>query len=231
MQKVQYGKTTIEFKHQVDPTLKNAYITVDFYEGVILKSPEVTKADAKKLVLKKARWIIEKLKLVAQIPAGDVVTGSRILYLGKRYYTRVIASKTVKRAEVKFGYSRFTVYVNPELKLEQVAIKSAFEDFYRKKAFDKITKRVKQWQETTGLKPKAIRFRKLNKRWGSCTKLNEVIINIDAVKLPFSLIDYIVVHELCHILHKDHSPSFWQQVSKYLPDYQELDDKIVGMKL
>jgi predicted metal-dependent hydrolase len=51
------------------------------------------------------------------------------------------------------------------------------------------------------------------------------------VKLPFTLIDYVIVHELSHIKYKDHSKAFWNTVEKYIPDYKELDDKMVGMKL
>jgi len=90
---------------------------------------------------------------------------------------------------------------------------------------------VKKWSETTGLIPTAVKFRRLNKRWGSCTRDNEIILNHDAVKLPFTLIDYIVVHELVHIKHKDHSKAFYREVAKYIPDWEALDEKLCGMKL
>ena len=67
--------------------------------------------------------------------------------------------------------------------------------------------------------------------WGSCTKANEVIINFDAVKLPFTLIDYIVAHELIHIKYKDHSKDFFRELAKFIPDWKVLDDKLCGMKL
>ncbi len=231
MEKVQYGKTEIEFRHRVNPDLKNAYITVDFYEGVVLKSPPISKKEAAGLVLKKASWIIEKLKLVSQIPAGDIVTGSRLLYLGKRYYVKVVESDQVKSAMANFCYSRFSIEINPSIVGRQMAIKRALKEFYLKKAVEKITARINKGQNQTGLKPRAIKFRTQDKRWGSCTKYNEIILNKDAVKLPFSLIDYIVVHELCHILHKDHSREFWKEVGKYLPEYKELDEMVGGMML
>lgn len=228
---IQYGQQTIMFTHQIDPKLKNAYITVDFYEGVILKSPQLSPKDAQKLVKKKARWIIDKLKLVAQVPVGDIVSGSRVLYLGKRYYAKLIQNPDIKSASIKFVYSRFNIAINPEIKEKQIAIQQAFNAFYREKSIQKITPRINLWVKTTGLIPKSIQFRKLNKRWGSCTQKDEIIINFDAIKLPYSLIDYIIVHELSHIRHKDHSAAFWREVEKYIPDYLELNEKMVGMKL
>ena len=228
---VKYGTQTINFSHQVNDKLKNAYIYVDFYQGVILRSPPVDEDTARKLVYKKGSWIIQKLKLVEKIPQGDIRTGSRILYLGKRFYVSVNEDTGVKSAVVLFSYSKFTVKLNPAVPDKGKALDRAFEKFTRRKADEKITPRIKYWSNITGLKPAKLRFRKLSKRWGSCTKDNEVIINYDAVKLPFTLIDYVIVHELSHIKYKDHSKAFWNTVEKYIPDYKELDDKMVGMKL
>ncbi|WDP93157.1 MAG: M48 family metallopeptidase [Desulfobacter sp.] len=86
-------------------------------------------------------------------------------------------------------------------------------------------------QTTILVYPSAVKFRRLTKRWGSCTRDNEIILNYDAVKLPFTLIDYIVVHELVHIKHKDHSKAFYQELAKYMPDWELLEEKLCGMKL
>ena len=83
---VKYGTQEIQFDHIVDKALKHAYITVDFYEGVVLKSPPISQEKAKEAVYKKGKWVLEKLKLVERIPQGKIVSGSRLLYLGRRYY-------------------------------------------------------------------------------------------------------------------------------------------------
>ena len=66
----------------------------------------------------------------------------------------------------------------------------------------------------------------MSKRWGSCTADNQIIINVEAVKLPYTLIDYLILHELCHTKVKDHSKAFWAELSKHQPNWRELDDKI-----
>jgi predicted metal-dependent hydrolase len=57
------------------------------------------------------------------------------------------------------------------------------------------------------------------------------VINTEAIKLPFSLIDYLIVHELCHVKHKDHSKAFWGEVGKYIRNWKELDERMRGMKM
>ena len=228
---VKYGTREIQFEHIMDNALKHAYITVDFYDGVILKSPPVNEIKAKEAVYKKGKWILDKLKLVERIPQGNIISGSRLLYLGRRYYVEIVQDTSVKTALVKFNHSKFTIKVNPDIVDTESAIKEALENFAREKAVLKITPRIKTWSQTTGLTPTGIKFRKLAKRWGSCSKTNEVIINFDAVKLPFTLIDYIVAHELVHIKHKHHSKGFHKELAKFIPDWKVLDDRLCGMKV
>lgn len=229
--KVQYGSKEIEFTHQVNQKLKHAYISVDFFNGVVLKSPPMTREQVQELLLKKAQWVQEKLRLVSREPRGNIVTGTRLLYLGRKYYTRVIENSCFSGIEVSFNYSSFKIKVNPGNPGLQEGISKALDRFYRQKAVEKIKPRVKEWIEFTGLQPAGLRFRKLEKRWGSCTPKNEIIINTHAVQLPVSLIDYIIVHELCHLEHKNHTKSFWVEVRKYMPNWEEMSERISGLKL
>lgn len=229
MPTVQYGTRQIEYSHVIDNSLKNAYITVDFYEGVILKSPLMDDNKADETIYRKGKWILEKLRLVERIPQGEIITGSRLLYLGKRYYVEVLQDENVRHTSVRFNHSKFQIHVNPNDDNRNLSIKEALETFSREKSRIKITPRIEKWSRTTGLKPERIHFRKLNKRWGSCTPGNEIIINYDAIKLPFSLIDYIIVHELSHIKHKHHSSEFHKEVAKYMPEWKGLDEMLGGM--
>jgi predicted metal-dependent hydrolase len=231
--KVSYGTREIQFTHIVNPRLKHAYIAVDFHDGVILKSPAVDEAQAGRMVLKKAAWIIEKLKLVAREPQGDIVSGSRLLYLGRKYYTQIIQDPTVSTVRVTFNHSAFKIQVppnQPDKQTEQTHIEQKLAEFYRQKASEKLTPRISHWQQITGLTPKDIQFRQLKKSWGSSTPKHTLIFSIEVVKLPFSLIDYIIVHELCHLKHPGHDRRFRREVAKYLPTYKELETRINRMK-
>ena len=231
MPTIKYGTREIHYSHIIDNSLKHAYITVDFYEGVSLKSPPLSQEQAQNAIYKKGKWILEKQKLVERIPQGKIQTGSRLLYLGRRYYVEIIVDPTIRKTKVQFTHSKFKILLNPALPDQDAAINEALQLFCREKAGIKISPRVKKWSEITGLYPSAVKFRRLAKRWGSCTKDNEIILNYDAVKLPFTLIDYIVVHELCHIKYKDHSKEFYREVAKFVPDWKSLDEKLGDMKL
>lgn len=228
MPKVQYGRKMIEYSTQVNDALKSHYISVARDSGVVLKGKRVSSDIATKLILKKAGWIIEKLQVVGASQDEEIVTGSRIPYLGKNYYVQVIKDSTARQVQITFTYSKFEVRVRNS-QVTQKEIKTALEQFYQEKAVQKIAPRVKKLAEKTRLQYKSLSFRKMQKRWGSCTPDNKIIINPEAIKLPFTLIDYLVVHELCHTKVKDHSKAFWAELSKHVPKWRELDEKVANL--
>lgn len=231
MLKVKYGSKEIEFKHEIDETLTDGYISVDAYEGVIFRTPLISDDEAKEYVSKKAKWINNKLKLVSKNLVQAIKTGSRIKYLGKNYYTEIISDTGVIEAKALFTGSRIKIFVNPKIDDKQEAILIAIEEFYKSKAYEKIMQRINQHIKNTGFEPTEIKIRKLEKRWGSCTNGNKVIFNYEIAKLPFSLIDYVIIHELCHIKEKNHSKDFWNTVGKFVLNYKELEEKLEQAKI
>ncbi len=230
MPKVKYGSSVIDYSILEKDGLKSHYIIVEKNAGVVLKGSSVQLYKADQLILKKARWILNKLNLVRGIDEEEIVTGSRIMYLGRRYYTEIIFNSTVSTAEIEFNHSQFKFTVNPFMDV-QSAIKTSLQIFYKAKAVEKITPRIKKWSKTTGLSYNELKFLNLTKRWGSCTDSNNIIINIETVKLPFSLIDYVIVHELVHTKIKNHSKEYWAEVSKHIGNWKELDEKIYGLQV
>jgi len=229
MPKVQYGDQTIQYSIQISNELKSHYIVVEKNHGVILKGALLSEEKANRYILKKAKWILEKLCLVESVNEAEIVTGSRILYLGKKYYTEVYFNDSIGTTKIEFNHSRFKITTSR--KNTQQDIHQALDNFYREKASEKLFPRIESWSQKTGLKYELLQFRKQYKRWGSCTPRNHIVINTDAIKLPYSLIDYLIVHELCHTIHKDHSKAFWAEVGKYLRNWKELDKRMTGMKL
>lgn len=226
--KVKYGNREIEYSVQVKEGLKSHYITVERGNGVVLKGSKVDDATADKLILKKAKWILDKMDLVRSVPEGDIVTGSRIPYLGRRYYVEVIVKPEMSGVEIEFTHSKFRIFLNRDSQVQK-EIEHALYEFYREKAEEKVTPRVLRWSKQTGLEFNQLHFRKMNKRWGSCTSANNIIINLEAMKLPFTLIDYLIVHELCHTKIKNHTKEYWAEVSKHIPNWKVLDAKMAGM--
>jgi hypothetical protein len=230
MPSVQYGHKTIEYTLDVKEGLKSHYISVEKGVGVILKGKSIPAEHAEKLILKKAKWILDKLDLVQSIGDEDIVTGARIQYLGRKYYVELIIDERLQVIDIDFTESKFKVTLPTRLN-NQVALKVTFENFIRLKAKERIEPIIKKWSKSTGLAYANLKFMKLEKRWGSCTPANTIIINYNAIKLPFSLIEYLVVHELVHTKIKSHSKEFWAELSKHIVNWKELDEKMYGMKL
>lgn len=227
---MRYGSKTIEYTFLEKEGLKSHYISVEKHSGVTLKGKLVSPEMADRLILKKAKWILNKLKLVGAAKPEDIVTGSRLSYLGRSYYVQVVVDKQISDVKIEFNHSKFKISI-PDRTTSQSDIKKALEQFYRERAIEKITPRVQKWAERTQLSYKGLKFLKMGKRWGSCTGSNTIILNYDAVKLSFSLIDYIIVHELCHTKVKDHSKRFWAELSKHHPKWKELDESIKLLQL
>lgn len=230
MPSVQYGERTIEFSILEKKGLKSHYISVQKGEGVILKGEPLSLEKSQSLILKKARWILDKLELVKAIGEDDIVTGSRVQYLGRKYYVEVIQKEDLLEAHIDFTHAKFRIMVPLQGEI-QAYIKIALEQFFRAKAHEKIGPRVRKLSKESGLAFNKLKFMKLEKRWGSCTAENNIIINIEAIKLPFSLIDYLILHELVHSKIKNHSKEFWAELSKHVPNWKELDERLYWVRV
>lgn len=226
MPSVKYGSKIINYTILEKTGLQSHYISVHGEEGVTLKGKSITIEKSQQLILKKAAWILDKLELVKPNKVEAIVTGSRLQYLGRRYYVSIILQNQGKEIIVDFTASQFKIHVPIQLH-NQVSIKAAFDKFIAIKAVEKITPRVQKLSQQTGLQYRELKFRKLEKRWGSCTPANNIILNVDAVKLPYKLIDYVIVHELVHTKVKSHSKEFWIEVNKHLSGWKELDREIM----
>lgn len=231
MPAVFYGDHRIDYTIQVNEDLKNHYITVEKGKGVILKGKPLKQDQADKLILKKARWILGKLELVRSIAVEDIVTGTRLPYLGKKYYTEIYKSPEAEKTQVEFNYSKFKIVLPSTIEEIQPEIQKALDIFYKLKAKEKISPRVEKWSEKTGLTYNQLRYQKMEKRWGSCSNKNNILINTEAIKLPYSLIDYLIVHELCHTKVKNHSKAFYAELSRHMSNWKRLDERMSGMKL
>ena len=149
MPSVQYGGRIIEYEIVEKPNLKSHYITVEKDNGVILKGRRLSVTEANKLVAKKARWIIKKLEIVESLTQSDIVTGSRIQYLGRRYYTQIVHDDNAKRSTVHFNESKFIITIPANTEDIQSEIHSALDIFFRQRAKEKIAPRVSKWSKLT----------------------------------------------------------------------------------
>ncbi|RXJ86403.1 M48 family metallopeptidase [Arcobacter sp. CECT 8985] len=96
--------------------------------------------------------------------------------------------------------------------------------FYKKQAQEIIPPILEKFSKKMKLFPTSIKYRKNKRTWGSCNYKNGLNFNILLVKFPIEVIEYVVIHELCHIEHKNHSKNFWNLVYEYCPDYKQREN-------
>ena len=100
-------------------------------------------------------------------------------------------------------------------------VRQHLEYWYLSHALDRLTEKSHRFAEILGVKPKSIKVRDYKARWGSCSASGDVSYNWKIIMAPHHIVDYVVVHELCHMLQHNHSPRYWQHVEKIIPGYRE----------
>jgi predicted metal-dependent hydrolase len=216
-----YGETTIEWRFQPDATLKRHYVTVERGQPVLLRGPLVGEQEQEALVRRRARWIRDKLALVNQPQADDaIVTGSRLRYCGRSYFTEVRHVPELDQVRLTFTASRFVVENPDGAGIRPEALMPVLERFYRERAHEKLLVRVRYWERQTGLHALGVRVRHFQSRWASCNARNVLEFHPRVMELPASVQDYVIVHELCHTEEKGHTRRFWALVAHHMPDWR-----------
>ena len=226
---INYGTQTIEFEVQKSKSCKNTYISVERDIGVVVKTNENTSnEELHSLVKGKASWILKKLEELGEsIEYGNIITGSRLFYLGKSYYVELVKENR-ETYEVSFIHSKFKIHTPKEI--DQELLLEAIESFYLKKAKEKLTKLTEKYSDIMKLFPEKLYFRKSKTKWASCAASNKITFNPEVMKLSTSLIEYVVIHELSHIQYKNHSKDFWTLVKKFMGDYQKKEETLKGFE-
>jgi predicted metal-dependent hydrolase len=220
MPRLQYGQTTIEWRFKADATLKRHYVTVERGRPVLLRGPAVAPEEQEALVRQRARWIREKRTLVeAKAAYEQIVTGSRLLYCGRTYFTEVKHLPKSAFPTLRFTASRFVIESPYGPCISHEALAPLLDAFYRSRAEEKLLARVRQWEQRSGLRAAGARIKHFQSRWASCNAQNILEFHPRVMELPATVQDYVVVHELCHTAEKGHTKAFWQLVSKQLPNW------------
>lgn len=152
------------------------------------------------------------------------MSGQSFMYLGKNYSLHFIDNQRNKLYLKNGKFLMKSDIDNP---------RQEFINFYKKQAKIKIIERYQLYKNLVNKEPRKIEIRDIQNRWGSCTPKNEIYYHWKCIMAPINIIDYLIVHELCHLEHSDHSREFWNKVSSILPDYERSKNwlKINGIKM
>jgi predicted metal-dependent hydrolase len=194
--------------------LKNTYIKIQRDGSVLVKAnPRVTKESINNFITQKTSWIIKKQQEILDAKKRD----DCITLLGKSY-PLIIQKENRNDFEAIFSNEKFTFKI--PLSLDTDTVSKIIDHFYKNKSAEYILPLIKKWSFQMQLYPIKVGFRKTKTRWGSCSSKNSLSFNTHLAKLSMEAIEYVVVHELSHIKHKNHSYEFWSLVKNNLPDYK-----------
>ncbi|MGR3764105.1 M48 family metallopeptidase [Rossellomorea sp. NS-SX7] len=149
------------------------------------------------------------------------VQGEQFLYLGKVFPIEIHHYPSSPQDHVLFDETTIHVYVK---KLEDERIKQALKRFYYQQCKALVEKSISSHQHYFKTKPHSIRITDSTKTWGTCDAKRQLTFNWKLAMAPREVVDYVVVHEMCHMVHLNHDRSFWRLVGKIVPDYKEKEN-------
>lgn len=145
-------------------------------------------------------------------------TGDVLYFLGNSYTIIRKASLSARKGYIAMAEKNILIYGNFK---DDEQIKMILEKWYKDKALQWIPKRIAYYEERIGVHCTKLTLRSAKTRWGSCSSEKHIMINWKLIMAPEEVLDYVVVHELCHILQMNHSKDFWALVERYMPDWKE----------
>jgi predicted metal-dependent hydrolase len=228
--KVSYGTTTIPYHVIKTGRVKTSEVIVDADATITVRTPlEKNKHEIQRIVLDKASWILQKQREfkenIPQLIKPTFKENSTLPYLGNNY-PLIIKKNEKSENELRFVNGEFVAAIKSSKNSKRL-IKNLYESWLLDNARIILKEKVERCSKKTGIGVEGIKIKNLRKRWGSITKDKKAInLNVNLLKAPDDVIDYIILHELCHVKINDHSHHYWDLVRKYMPNYQEKIDRL-----
>lgn len=192
-------------------------------DGVVTVRPpaRMTPEQIDQMVLSKRMWIYRSLAEWRELNGGRVirewVSGESFMYLGSSYRLELVLEQD---EPLKLKDGRFCLLKSVVTEFGTDGASKAFATFYADKGQPRLARRVAYFAPKVSVAAGRVEVKDLGYRWASCLKDGDLHFHWKCLMAPLTIIDYIVVHELCHMRHRDHSSAFWNEVDKVLPDYQ-----------
>ena len=176
-------------------------------------------------VAKRATWIIKQQSYFDsfgdRMPERQYISGESHYYLGRQYLLRVTEGKP---NGVKYKGRCFEVVCTPKTKAKEL-----MKIWYRERAkikFAEIAEPIIERFARYGVEPSSIYIQEMSNRWGSCTPKKKIILNTELIKMPKPCIEYVITHELCHLIHCNHSKAFYELLEDEMPDWKRWKERL-----
>jgi predicted metal-dependent hydrolase len=225
---IQYGRKKINYDLSYS-SRKTLAIDVHPDLSVVVTAPKDADDSAvNEKMQKRASWIIKQQRFfenyLPTIPPRKYVSGESHRYLGRQYRLRVHKGD---KDTVKMARGQINVYLcNPE---DKSRIKPLVVGWFRQRSeiifreiFDSVVAKAVRY----GIEADDFEIRRMRNRWGSCTREGRILLNPDLIIAPKLCIEYVIVHELCHLQEYNHSPRFYRLLRKIMPDWEQRRERL-----
>lgn len=217
---IQFGSRKIDFKLEYSDR-KSLGVTVRPNLNVLVRAPRETSIESVKEKLRvKAPWIIKQqsffLSYHPKTPPRKFIGGETHLYLGRQYRLKILKSKI---ESVTLQGKFIEVQTKDKSSVRQLVNEWYIQN--AKSKFGVIAKQSIEKFKKYNVMPSSIILKNMKTRWGSCTPNGKIILNPELIKAPKGCIEYVIVHELCHLVHHDHTQKFIDLQTKEMPDWEK----------
>lgn len=228
--KLEYGNTTIEYQlAYVERETLAIHVHPDTH--ITVEAPLGSEyTEIEKRLRKKAAWIVRQQRLFRRysfdIPPRQYVSGESHRYLGRQMQLRVVQSQD-GRETVAMDREHILVYVRD--KDDRPRIKRLLTEWYRREGERVFSERVEAWYprfERYGIRKPKVYIRQMRSQWGNCTASGKMTLNIKLLQVPRQFIDYVIVHELCHLIEHNHGKAFYALMTRIMPDWEEQRERL-----
>jgi predicted metal-dependent hydrolase len=186
----------------------------------------LTDAAAKDFVASKMPWLRKHMVRIDKVKEMQPEDLSNVLYLGNSYATEIIYHPIAPRVVIDSS-ERMCIFLKPGTStVEKTKVLDAW---YRTELKKMIPSLIQEWEPVMGVHVKSFQFKRMKTRWGTCNVIEHRIwFNVELAKKSFPFIEYIVVHEMAHLLERGHGPKFKAIMDKFLPDWRNLRKELNG---
>jgi len=221
---VELGGRPVPFRLERRRGRRKVSILVDLHEGLLLRTPpRFPLRDVGPLRREESDWSLRRLgerdDWHRRHPPRRFESGAVLPLLGESWSLELRRQPGRRRAKVRAGEWR----IHAELPRDGDA-RAALESWYRRLARRIVIERIRYWAPRIGRWPAKVSLRDTRSRWGSCSGEGNLSFNWKILLAPPAILDYLVVHELCHLVHADHGEGFWSLVESHVPDYRRRRD-------
>ncbi|MBF0590349.1 MAG: M48 family metallopeptidase [Magnetococcales bacterium] len=234
MHSVIYGDARIEFQLSRSLPRRGKKVSIHVHpDGAVqVEAPEETSdREVREAVRKRARWILRQCSVAEHqrehVTPRRYVSGESHFYLGRRHLLKVRVDPDIE-AGVKMVHGRLEISCQSE---NPGVVKDLLKIWYRQRSKEQVQRRLDAYADRLPWLdgPPPWKLVRMEKQWGSCSPKGRISISPHLIKAPRECVDYVVLHELCHLKEHNHSERFYRLLDRLMPDWKLVKEKLDGM--